>query len=292
MQNEISFSTLLRTLKHCWWKVVIIALVAMVLMASFTIFFIPKKYSSTMEIYIINTNAQVDYTSSSLLAAAEYLVNDYVSIIKGDAMLDKLIAELKEEGYTGLSHQKLRSMIKTSAADNSSVFKLSVEHTDPKLAYAVAKKIAEMAPGEITKVAKSDINNRLAIAKIIYRATDYFENAGRETGTSPYDLTEILAFLEKNNLGLAQQDCIAINIQPKEPTTHDSPNLVMNTLVAGVAAAALAYVVYLILAISRSVITTEEDVKASFDYPVIGAIPHWSNHIGKNAKGGYYYGKN
>ncbi len=290
MTNEINLSILLRTFKRCWWKVVILALVAMLCMAAFTVFFIPKKYSSTMEVYIINANANVDYTTSSLLDAAETLANDYVSIIKGDAMLDKLIEGLAEEGYIGITHKMLRSMIRASSPEQSSIFELSVVDTDPGRAYAVAKQIALLAPDHVTDVAKSDSNDRSYMTNTIYDAIDYF-NDKRHNNNSDIEENEIRAYLEQFDLGLNQQDCIAINVQPKAPTSHDSPSLVMNTLVAGIAAALVSYVIFLVFAISRSVITTEEDIKAAFDYPVIGAIPHWSSHLGKNVKGGSYYGK-
>ncbi len=322
MQNEINFSTLFRTLKRSWWKIAIIALVAMILMASFTIIFIPKKYSSTMEIYIINTNVNVDYTQTSLLAAAEYLINDYVSIIESDEMLNLLANELgrnsdgnQDNGeyeeyinFSGLiepkkdsagntvkdengeilytpSYGAFRSMISHSASETSSVFKLSVSDTNPMRAYTIAKEIAEHAPAQVTKVAKPESNNREAMAELIYDVMTYYK-----MDVSEVSADKIYNVLGNRDIGFDQQDCIKITIDPKYSGSHDSPNLIMNTVVAGVAAAVLAYVLFLILTISRSVITTEEDVKAAFEHPVIGAIPHWSSHIGKNAKGGSYYG--
>ena len=52
--------------------------------ALFTQFFIPKKYSSSVKFYVVNINSDQDYASATNLAAAEYLVNDYIEIINGD----------------------------------------------------------------------------------------------------------------------------------------------------------------------------------------------------------------
>lgn len=294
MNHEISFPVLLKTLKKCWWKVVIIAVCAMILMAAFTICFIPKKYSSSMEIYIINSNTAYDYTTSSLLTANTYLINDYIAIIQGDEMLTRVCNELKAEApkYTDSNNQPLlseaqikvienlqpkhiRPMIKSSAASESSIFKLSVANTDPDLAYVIAHKIAEVAPEEVTNVAKSKINERASMAEDIYNAMDYF-NDKKHNENSEISEDDILKYLESYNIGLNRQDCIDIIINPKFPTTHDSPNVPVYTILAGIAAAVIAYVVFLLMNLSKSVIITEEDVRKNLNYPLIGIIPHWS----------------
>ncbi len=262
MNHEISFPLLLKTFKKCWWKVMIIAICAMLIMGAFTVYFIPKKYSSSMEVYIINSNASYDYTTSSLLSANVYLINDYIAIMQGDAMLKTVCKELREEAATyvdtdgnpflneeqvnalsKLEPGHIRSMVRSSASPESSIFRFSISHTDPKLAYTIARKIAEVAPAEVTKIAKSDKSD-----------------------------------------DIERQDCISIIIEPKMSSSHDSPNVPVYTVLAGIAAAVIAYVVFLLLGLSKSVIVTEEDVKRNLDYPLIGIIPHWSVSNAKNPK--------
>ena len=93
--TEISLDFLLKVFKKTWWRIMIFTLVIMIAAACFTHFLIPKKYSSEVEFYIVNVNTDSDYTSTSLLGAASYLVNDYVTIIKSDYMLDQVVAKLK-----------------------------------------------------------------------------------------------------------------------------------------------------------------------------------------------------
>lgn len=292
MNHEISFPILLKTFKKCWWKVMIIAICAMLVMAAFTVCFIPKKYSSSMEIYIINSNTAYDYTTSSLLTANAYLINDYIAIIQGDSMLDRVCDELAAEAdtyrlsqeqkdyLTQLTPKEIRTMIKSSASAESSLFKLSVAHSDPKLAYVIAHKIAELAPEEVTKVAKSEVNQRTTLAKQIQEAMDYLEDG---TFNNPsVEIDDVMKYLERYNVGLTRQDCIDVIINPKMPTSHDSPNVPVYALLAGIAAAVIAYVVFLLLNLSKSVIVTEDDVKKLLDHPLIGTIPHWSSHGAKN----------
>ena len=168
MTHEINLTVLLKTLKQYWWRIALITLAVMIAAACFTAFVIPKKYSSSMEIYIINTNTSSDYTTTSLMGATSYLVNDYISIIKGDVITSKVCEALNGTEHVGnLTAGELRSMIRTSSSTNSSIFKLSIVDEDPQRAYAIAEKIAEIAPFELTAIVKSgvEINQRDTIAK-------------------------------------------------------------------------------------------------------------------------------
>ncbi len=152
--NDVSLSFLLKILKQVWWIVLSITLVVMIIVACLTHFFVPKKYSSSIEFYVININSGVDYTTTSYLGASAYLINDYVSIIKSNYMLDKICLDLKEDGFSDISPDTIRGMISSSSSDQSSVFKLSVSHTDKELAYKIASYIAEFAPDYVTKMAR------------------------------------------------------------------------------------------------------------------------------------------
>ena len=305
MNHEISFSVLMKVLKKCWWQLALIGLCAMLIMATITVCFIPKKYSSSMDVYVVNSNVSSDYTTSSLLSANSYLINDYIAIIKGDIMLKSVCDQLKTEAPTykdasgnsvldeaqlsvidALTPGQLRSMISSNVSEESSIFKLSVSHTDPEIAYVIARKIAKLAPASVTDVVKkSDVNRRPVIAEQIYDAMKHFQLKD-DTENSP-SVDEIITFLERYGIGLVREECIDIISDPKLSTTHDSPNLLTYTLLAGIAALAIAYAAFLLSTLSKSVIVTEEDIRKNLDYPLIGVIPHWSS----GSKGSKYYGK-
>ena len=96
MTKEISLSFLINVLKSAWWKILIITVAVAIAVAAFTQFMIPKKYESTVQFYIINTSTTAEYTQTALLAANEYLANDYITIIKSDKMME-MIAEEREK---------------------------------------------------------------------------------------------------------------------------------------------------------------------------------------------------
>ena len=124
--TEISLNFLLKIFKKVWWKILIIAIIAVIVSASFTHFFIPKKYSSSVKFYVVNINSDYDYTSSSVVSAASYLINDYIAIIKSDRMLDQVMAELEKDGYTNVTKAQINGMISGASATETSVTVLPI----------------------------------------------------------------------------------------------------------------------------------------------------------------------
>ncbi len=239
--NEISFGFLIAIFKKNWWKILTVTLVFMILVASFTHFFIAKKYSSSMKFYVLNANETVDYTSVSILGASSYLINDYFEIINSDPLLDQVRSELEKKEIYIENNDDIRKMLKYSTASSeTSVFTLSVSHTDKALAYKIATVIADVAPEILTKIA-------------------------RDTS------------LEGDQSFNIDSSCIKLLTVPTEAKTHDSPNLPLYTLVGGVLAAIAAYGCFLIHSVLVSNITSEEDIKKMTELPLLGVIPRWDS---------------
>lgn len=274
--KELNFSFLLTVFKKHWWKIVAITLLVMVLAACFTQFLIPKKYSSSVKFYVVNVNTDLDYTSATYLAAAEYLVNDYIEIINGDTLLTQISDILHEEGYSNVTPSSLRSMLKSSSKSETSVFTITVSHTDKKLAYRVAQLLEEMAPSIVTEIVKPvDTTGAIIASK-----TQTVLNKMKADGAFPQDtelpkLDEIQRFLELNGESMTRLECIAVLKSPVEAKTHDSPNLMVNTVLAGAIAVLLTYAFFLILSSFASAIVTEDDARNMIKKPVMAAIPHW-----------------
>lgn len=269
--NEISMNSLIKIFKKAWWKILIVTLVVMILAATFTHLLIPKKYSSSIKFYVINSNADYDYTSSTVISAVTYLINDYISIIKSDLVLDKVIDELKADGIN-LKKGEILSMISTSIAEETSVFTMTFTSTDSLLAYEVASAIAEIAPQAVTSVAKSDENtNRVLAEKILF----VIEKLGLDK-EDPITSTHVESILSLYAVGLSEQsNCMEVLTPPVKDTVHDSPNLVTYTLLSGVLAAVATYLFFLIGSVLNQRVVTEEDVKRMIGRPLMGTIPHW-----------------
>lgn len=268
--NEFSIDLMLKILKKNWLKIALITLAVMLLAACFTQYFIPKKYSSSVEFYVVNINTDYDYTSSSLLSASSYLINDYVAIIKSEHILNPLCEKLVADGYTEITPEKIEKMISDSSKTNTSVFTLSVQSTDKTLAYKIADYIATTAPDVITDLTKSEEGLNTKLAERVYYVISQMRLDSEVTKT------EVEAFVRQNKLGLDEQkECISVLSWPEEAIKHDSPSVILYTLIAGVAAFVLAYGVCLLRTMLKQTVTTEEDVKSLLNYPLLGTIPSW-----------------
>ena len=318
--KELNFSFLLTVFKKHWWKIVAITLLVMILAACVTQFFIPKKYSSSVKFYVVNINTDLDYTNATYVAASEYLVNDYIEIIHGDTLMTNVANVLKSEGYK-ISADSLRSMIKCDSKAETSVFTVSVSHTDKKLAYRTAQLLEKLAPPIVTEIAKpGDTAGKRAAANVdtvlkklkangdltidtlpneqyieniiekygksgatateeaVANVTTVLEQMKKDGGLTLQNLPsqdEIEHLLENNGEPIDRLECISVVKSPVEASSHDSPNLIVNTLLAGVIAAVLAYGFFLILSSIASTLVTEEDIKNMIQKPVMSAIPHW-----------------
>lgn len=273
--NEISMNALVKILKKTWWKILIVTLIVMILAASFTHLFIPKKYSSSIKFYVINSNADYDYTSSTVISAVTYLINDYISIIKSDLVLDKVVEKLKDDGIE-MTKGEISSMISTSISEETSVFTMTFTSTNKRLAYQVAATVANIAPSAVTEIAKSDENtNRVLNEKFLFLIKKY-EELGKIEVVDEITDTENKAMMSAYGLGLDEQaHCMKVLTPPVEDTAHDSPNLMTYTLLSGVLAAIVTYLCFLIGSILNQRVVTEEDVKRMIGRPLIGTIPHW-----------------
>ncbi len=272
--NEINLSVVIKIFKKTWWKILIVTLIAMIIAASFTHFFIPKKYSSSIKFYVVNINPDYDYTSSSVVSAASYLINDYIAIIKSDYMLDQVVDALKEDGVTNVSKKQIHSMISSATASETSVFTLSVTSTDKALAHQVATAIAELAPEAVTSVAKSsESTNKVLAEKILFT----INKLGLES-KDPITQTHVESVLTMYGIGLSEQaNCIEVLTYPALATSHDSPSLVTYTFLGGVIAAIATFAFFLICNLVNQSVVTEEDIKRFINRPLIGVIPHWEN---------------
>ena len=277
MEREISFSFLLKILKKTWWKIAIFALVVMVLVASYTHFLVPKKYASSVEFYILNINASQDNTNIQLLDAAAQLANDYMDIITSEYMLAMVMTEMEAKGYQNVTIDSLQQMIQYSTKAESSVFTLTVVHTNPQIAYDVACIITDIAPEAVTAMAKPDSLTHEGLGEKIYTFINYYNNNHAQDGAK-INLTrkEVINMLREDFSGIySKVNCIEPIDSPKLATSHYSPNLISSTLLGGVIAVFAAYALFLIRALFEQNITSEEDLKRMIGRPIIGTIPHW-----------------
>ena len=271
MQNEISFGFFWKCFKKCWILVLVLALVAGIVAGAITSF-IPKKYSSSIDFYVVNTNTSYDYTTAALLSASAYLINDYIKIINSEAVLNAVAEDLNEGKAEGdkITVKQLKSMISASS-DDTSVFTIKVTHTDPDLAFKVARSIEKIAPSKVTEIAKPDRITNQSIYEGILNTINKNYTAN---GLPEMTMEQLKDSLTINGLSNTL-DCFTTLNAPAKATTHDSPNITKAVVVAAALAAAFVYLVFVIKGIVELNVTTEDDVKRLVKRPLVGVIPHW-----------------
>lgn len=145
---ELKMQELLEVCLRKWKVIVACILVGVVLALCFSYFFITPIYQTSITIYVSNIREteNQDHFSSADLSASIYLVKAYMVLATNDTVLAKAATELNEE----YSVTQLRNAITTEEYENTVMFTLSVQHSDPKEAARIAnvmgKVIPEVAP--------------------------------------------------------------------------------------------------------------------------------------------------
>ena len=257
MTNEISLGFLFKVLKTAWWKILIITLIVMLLVAAYTEFFIAKQYASSTEFYILNASVSTEYITSSLTAAVEYLANDYVEIILGDKMIEQVISDLAERDITNYTAKEIRKMISTKTSEVSSVFTVTVTSTNRNAAYYISESIKEIAPKIIREVSRPSYTSNM------YRKETTKDANG--------NLVDIYLPITQSDL-----ECVSVIRSPELARSPVGPSLVKNTLIGGILSACVAYVIFLICKLFDTTIRDEENAKELIGQPIIGSIPTWN----------------
>ena len=261
MAKEINFLLLFKVLKNAWWKILIFTVVIAIAVAVFTEFVVPKKYASTAEFYVLNTSTTSEYTTTALLSAAEYLANDYIEIIHSDKMIEAILADIAEKGYTTYSPNTLRSMITSSTSAESSTFSITITSTDKDLAFYICDSIKDNSP---------------EIIKDITRPS-YTSSLYRKTGQKDENGNDIYLQISEEDL-----ECVKVIRAPELAKSPVSPNVFNYAVISAVLAACVAYIFFLIRKMADTVIRNEDTAKTLIDETVIGDIPNWTVHTSDN----------
>lgn len=283
MEHELTLNDIAACLKKHWWKILAFALLAAVLMGVFTHFFIPKKYSSKVEFYIIN-NAEADFSQTSILSAAVILANDYIDVIKGDAIMTATCKKLEEQGYSGFTPDLIRARMSSSTSDDSSLFTIHITDTDPQRAYDIACVLSEIAAPMLTDITKTaKLTGSVTItSKELLKIADNIKNdypeLSEQIKETFKDFTDDEFYSTKLGMSVDvdPKPAVQVNLDPKLATSHNSPNLISNCLLAAVIGAIASFAFFVIHSLLNTVVRSEDDVKKNLSkYPLIGTVPSW-----------------
>ena len=251
MSNEVSLEYIWKIFKSAWWKILIVAII-FAIAASVITSFIPDKYASSTSFYISNVSVTTEYTTEALLAASDYLANDYVEIILGDKMISEIMSMLNEKQYdlvdaTQLTPKDIRNMISSTTAANTSIFSITVTCNDVQMAEDICKYIELYAPARIKEIVRPSTTMNI-----------YYKDSHGEY--HPYE---------------NQLECVSV-VRSTTQATHVSPVLFTNVIVGATLGALLSFLYFFLRKAFDNTIRSARDIKEVTKKPILAEIPDWS----------------
>ncbi len=158
-------AVLLRKLKWLILSAVVLALA----FGLYAKFFVQNTYCSQTQMYVSNyTNLdQAQGASSSGLSASQLLVNEYIVILKNDAVVNRVCEQLREQGngYT-VTPAAVRGATAMTSVDETAMLNIAVTTTDPELSKAICDAYSAVAPDLLKEVMEMGTIKPMAPAQV------------------------------------------------------------------------------------------------------------------------------
>lgn len=107
-------------------------------------------YTSTSKLYIMNTDNII--TSISDLQVGSSLALDYVELIKGRPVVDKVISNLELD----MSYDEMLGKLTLDNPESTRILKITIKDHDPRLAKEIADEFASVSIQEISSIMKTE----------------------------------------------------------------------------------------------------------------------------------------
>lgn len=138
----IDLMEILKQLKTHIRSIILTTLLIALLAGIITVFVIPKKYESTVRLYLKpdSTTGVSDY---SQVNANNLLVNNYVEMIRGNNITEKAATALK------IDQDELSSSLVVTNETNTQVISITSKTTDPALSKRIVDQVTETFRDEV-----------------------------------------------------------------------------------------------------------------------------------------------
>ena len=150
-EDTIDLMEIFKQLKTHIRSIVLTTLLVALLVGVVTVFFIPKKYESTVRLYL-KPDSSTGVSDYSQVNANNLLVNNYVEMIKGNNITEKAANELK------LDQEEVSKALSVSNETNTQVISITSTTTDP----ALSKRIVD----QVTKTFRDEVRENLNVTNI------------------------------------------------------------------------------------------------------------------------------
>lgn len=150
-EATIDLMEVFKQLKAHIRSIILTTLLFALLLGIVTVFFIPKKYESTVRLYL-KPDSSTGVSDYSQVNANNLLVNNYVEMIKGNNITEKAANELK------LDQEEVSKAIAVSNETNTQVISITSTTKDP----ALSKRIVD----QVTKTFRDEVRENLNVTNI------------------------------------------------------------------------------------------------------------------------------
>ena len=155
---EIDLSRLWLEIKRKLKFIIVLGVIGAIIAYVFTVLFISKKYASSADIYPKSNTTESGTVDYNTLTSNSKMVNNYMAIIQGDSVLDKVTEKLQLEDY---GEDFVKNAIEVSNETDTEIIKITATTEDPQL----SKDIVEVTVEEFFSYVadKMDIENLMIL---------------------------------------------------------------------------------------------------------------------------------
>lgn len=161
MEETISIKDIFKTLKKRFKLIMLLTLIAALISGTISYFLLTPVYQSSTQI-LVNQKQSENQLDSNQIRSNIDMINTYSVIIKSPAILQKVIDELELDQ----SIDQLSEKITINSQENSQVFSLTVQDSNPTKAVDIANSVSETFQAEIKDIMNVDNVSVLAKAEI------------------------------------------------------------------------------------------------------------------------------
>ncbi|TWE04166.1 capsular polysaccharide biosynthesis protein [Peribacillus frigoritolerans] len=161
MEETISIKDIFKTLKKRWKLIMLLTLIAALISGTISYFLLTPVYQSSTQI-LVNQKQSENQLDSTQIKSNIDMINTYSVIIKSPAILGIVIDELDLDQ----SVDQLSEKITINSQENSQVFSLTVQDSNPSQAVEITNTVSSTFQKEIKDIMKVDNVSILAKAEV------------------------------------------------------------------------------------------------------------------------------
>lgn len=148
---EIDLSQLFKLLKKSLRLIIVCAVLGAIIAFAFTMFFIEKKYSSQARIYLIPRVTEQGNVDLNAVSTNSKLVNNYVSLMKGENILSKVAEKLELT-----SVDEVKKSLSVTNEENTEIIAVTATTNNPTKSKQIAEATVSIFYSEMKENLKID----------------------------------------------------------------------------------------------------------------------------------------